>query len=214
MAQLAETKGECRCRTNFEGAACERMSCPGGDPTCSGHGRCMSMAQLAENSIDHSNGAVTQFTYGKIPNYKYTWDFDKVWGCQCDADYTGYDCSQRVCPRGDDPITGNGNGPDDPVQVKEIQTITCTAASGSFRLRYKGYETGDLSWDSSVYQIEAAIEGLESTGGPAGATYAGDVTVEVTKGHPTGCNETACCAFNTTAFTPGTSRFNQSFVGN
>lgn len=38
------------------GAACERMSCPGGEPPCSGHGTCLSQAQLAENSLIHSNG--------------------------------------------------------------------------------------------------------------------------------------------------------------
>jgi hypothetical protein len=211
MGICDKTKGECRCRTNFEGAACERMSCPGGDPTCSGHGRCYSMAQLAENSVDHSNGALTTFTYGKIPNYKYTWDYDKVWGCQCDADYTGYDCSQRVCPRGDDPITGNGNGPNDPVQVKEIQTISCMATSGVFRLRFRGYETADLSWDSTIYDVEKAIEGLQSTGGPMGATWQGDVIVEVTKGHPTGCNATACCAYNSTANDPS---LPETWVGN
>merc|ERR1711865_633493 len=89
----------------------------------------------------HSNFARTEITYGKIPNYKYTWDYNKVWGCQCDQDYTGYDCSLRLCPKGDDPITGNGNGPLDPIQVKEIQTISCLATSGTFRLRFRNFET-------------------------------------------------------------------------
>ena len=132
MGVCDKTKGECKCRTNFKGAACERMSCPGGEPACSGHGTCYSQAQLAENSLIHSNFARTEITYGKIPNYKYTWDYNKVWGCQCDQDYTGYDCSLRLCPKGDDPITGNGNGPLDPIQVKEIQTISCLATSGTF----------------------------------------------------------------------------------
>lgn len=52
-----------------------------------------------------------------------------------DQDYTGYDCSLRLCPKGDDPITGNGNGALDPLQVNEVQTVYCLANSGSFRLR-------------------------------------------------------------------------------
>ena len=38
------------------------MSCPGGEPACTGHGQCLSMAQLAEQSTDHSNGALTVLT--------------------------------------------------------------------------------------------------------------------------------------------------------
>jgi hypothetical protein len=151
-------------------------------------------AQLAENSLVHSNGARTGITYGKIPNYKYTWDYNKVWGCQCDQDYTGYDCSLRLCPKGDDPITGNGNGPQDPVQVKEVQTISCMANSGTFRLRFRNYETVDIPYDSDIYGVEKALEDLQSTGG---ATYQGDVTVEVAKGDPN-CNATVCCAHNRT----------------
>jgi hypothetical protein len=194
MGVCDKTKGECKCRTNFKGAACERMSCPGGEPACNGHGTCLSQAALAENSLLHSNFARTDITYGKIPNYKYTWDYNKVWGCQCDQDYTGYDCSLRLCPKGDDPITGNGNGPLDPIQVKEIQTISCLAPSGSFRLRYRNYETIDIPYDSDIYGLESALENLQSVGG---ATFQGDVTVEVTRGDPN-CNATACCAYNRT----------------
>jgi hypothetical protein len=41
--------GRCLCRPDFEGRACERMSCPSASPgvTCSGHGRCLTMADAA-----------------------------------------------------------------------------------------------------------------------------------------------------------------------
>lgn len=33
------------------------------------------------------------------------WDADKNRACKCDARYSGYDCSERKCPVGDDPMT-------------------------------------------------------------------------------------------------------------
>jgi len=33
------------------------------------------------------------------------WDKDKNMACKCDPRWTGYDCSQRKCPLGDDPLT-------------------------------------------------------------------------------------------------------------
>merc|ERR1711871_1259521 len=36
------------------------------------------------------------------------WDAEKNHACKCDALYTGHDCSSRKCPRGDDPLTTQG----------------------------------------------------------------------------------------------------------
>merc|ERR1711968_225281 len=33
------------------------------------------------------------------------WDSDKNMACKCDPRWTGYDCSERKCPLGDDPLT-------------------------------------------------------------------------------------------------------------
>jgi hypothetical protein len=37
--------------------------------------------------------------------YTTRWDSDKIKGCQCDYPATGFDCSQQLCPPGDDPLT-------------------------------------------------------------------------------------------------------------
>merc|ERR1711871_833065 len=174
MGICDRTKGECKCRTNFEGGACDRMSCPGGDPPCTGHGECLSMAQLAIQSTKHTNGAESSFTYGRTPNDPYHWDYNKLYGCKCDPGYYGYDCSQRTCPEGDDPLTGTGNG--DVVQVKEMQVIKCVADGGTFKLRFRTKVTNPIPYKADKPVLEKEIEALDSLGG---ATYAGDVKIEL-----------------------------------
>lgn len=44
------------------------------------------------------NGGVGSFTYTN-------WEADMVMTCICDWGYTGGDCSLRMCPKGDDPVT-------------------------------------------------------------------------------------------------------------
>merc|ERR1711871_1288953 len=47
-------------------------------------------------------------TYGtevwQVHDYR-LWDKNKNMACKCDPRYTGYDCSERKCPFGDDPLT-------------------------------------------------------------------------------------------------------------
>lgn len=75
--------GECECYDQYDGAACERSVCPN---DCSGHGTCEFIEELSDYASTN-------------------WDHNKIQGCKCDGDWTGTDCSQRICPWGDDPIT-------------------------------------------------------------------------------------------------------------
>ena len=64
-------------------------------------------------------------------HYDSIWDARKIMGCACDSSHMGsYDCSESVCPNGDDPLTGN--------QVNDKQLVKCLATTGSFVLFYKG----------------------------------------------------------------------------
>jgi len=83
------SSGTCTCYDGYEGAACQRASCPGyPQNTCSGHGVCRSISQLAWDSYQ---------------NVYELWDRDATMGCSCDAGYSGPDCSDRDCDYGVDP---------------------------------------------------------------------------------------------------------------
>lgn len=81
--------GDCECFDGYEGSSCQRMSCAtavAGTP-CSGHGVCLPSEIKAKAE-----------TCG--------WEYKKTLYCQCDAGWAGFDCNQRVCPKGVDPLTG------------------------------------------------------------------------------------------------------------
>jgi hypothetical protein len=82
-------KGTCSCYPGYDGASCQRASCPGYPNSCSGHGVCKSIQQLA--NADAGN------TYE-------LWDRHKTMGCECDAGFYGPDCSARKCKTGVDPL--------------------------------------------------------------------------------------------------------------
>lgn len=99
MGTCDRITGECQCIDGFEGAVCDRMSCPGASRTwgegdddgvdagggisagfsCSGHGQCIVMSMLAEEALD-DNGVGVDNTYGDTPNDPLTWDHDMVQG--------------------------------------------------------------------------------------------------------------------------------------
>mmetsp|Transcript_21331 Transcript_21331/g.22051 ORF Transcript_21331/g.22051 Transcript_21331/m.22051 type:complete len:733 (+) Transcript_21331:61-2259(+) len=81
--------GTCECFPGYDGAACQRASCPGYPESCSGHGVCKTIRQLAAAD------------YGNIYEL---WDRDVTMGCECDAGFTGPDCSERLCKYEIDPL--------------------------------------------------------------------------------------------------------------
>merc|ERR1711988_1298834 len=84
------SSGTCECFPGYEGSACQRASCPSSsNGVCSGHGTCKTIQELSLE--DHGNV------------YR-LWDEDVTMGCDCDAGYSGPDCSSRVCKYGADPL--------------------------------------------------------------------------------------------------------------
>jgi hypothetical protein len=80
--------GLCICLAGFEGAACQRISCPG---SCNNVGVCLSMRSYA---LTKDPG------YGTVYTYQNNWDSEIFYGCKCDSSYDGPDCSLQVCSTG------------------------------------------------------------------------------------------------------------------
>lgn len=113
MGTCNRKTGTCECFAGFEGEACQKNICPN---SCSGHGQCLSMKQMArmENAQPLNNN-----TYYEGSEDGVTWDESKLFGCVCDSSWTvglesgetqqaewfGADCSLQRCPSADDPFT-------------------------------------------------------------------------------------------------------------
>merc|ERR1711990_767544 len=121
--------GECKCFDGYEGKGCRRSTCP---EKCSGHGTCEYIDELAGDFYDRRTGpgqkyrtfagtkiGSTSATPQAVPTHvtrtanteQYhgflydLWDSQKIQGCKCDLGYDGPDCSHRISPKGDDPLT-------------------------------------------------------------------------------------------------------------
>jgi len=172
-------QGQCVCFDGFEGSACDRAACPGGE-YCNGNGRCMTIAQqLAEYNEDNSNIAYT------------LWDADHMRTCKCDPAFGGIGCQDRLCPKGDDPLTKTH-------QIDETQVIqifstktgdiaTDGSLGGTFTLTYKDvfgqkYTTdavavqqydGTDAADAVATNTKAALEALPNSHVPSVTVTAG-----------------------------------------
>ena len=104
--------GHCTCEPGWHGSACEKMKCPGYrlGSECNGRGDCVNLEIAARTRNDRN--LFLETTYETI------WDHDMIYGCVCWPGFDGYDCSERVCPLGDDPMTTG--------QSDEIQILECT----------------------------------------------------------------------------------------
>jgi hypothetical protein len=93
-----------------------------------------------------------------IPNFAATWDFNRIFGCACDDGWTGYDCSQRLCPNGDDPYTTG--------QVDAVQQLSCLDAtgSGSVVLTFREESTPIFSGSINAADLTTLLEALPTVG--------------------------------------------------
>jgi hypothetical protein len=157
--------GTCRCQAGFTGAACNRLSCPSSssnlEEACSNHGLCYDISTLA--TLATTNGELAGFSYGgqNNPNNPYTWDANRIYGCYCDAGYTGYDCSLHTCPY--------GSNPDAVGELNEVQLVSCTVSSANstnsqalIHLTFREQTTTDFSPLTTTTELKSLLEGLSS----------------------------------------------------
>lgn len=165
MGLCDRATGRCSCREGFFGAACEYLNCPwDARGRCSGHGRCLSMAQLANAAT--LNGEAAGQTYGADPNLAATWDRDRVLGCLCDDGFAGYDCSLRLCPSGDDPATYGDRA--------ETQLLVCRATDGHFRLAFRGSSSAPVPHNCTADQLRDILRAVPSLSGRADVYFSLD----------------------------------------
>jgi EGF-like domain len=75
-------------------------------------------------------GVMNAFAYDR-------WDADSAQSCICDAGYGGSDCSQRLCPRNDDPLTSGSRSCGGKQCSYEVQSVTfMDAASTLYRITF------------------------------------------------------------------------------
>jgi hypothetical protein len=75
------------------------------------------------------------------------------------TDFTGYNCANAACPRGDDPLTGS--------QQNEVQMIDCQATAGSFHLTFRGNTTLAVMYDDTASTLQMRLEELFTVGSVA-----------------------------------------------
>jgi len=110
------TTGVCSCFDGYSGKGCRRTECPN---DCSGHGMC---SRNIDANPDYAVSGAPMLSYAT----QY-WDGKKTMRCQCDRGYEGADCSDRICPHGDDVLTTCAADSNHDVQV-----ITFTDADSDF----------------------------------------------------------------------------------
>lgn len=168
--------GECQCNDGFVGDACRYSACPN---SCNGHGTCEYVEEIAaDSSIQYMNHEDTKYNL---------WDAGKTRKCKCDAGWSGYDCSERMCPKGNDPLTRNtpdGVGANT-AEVPEVQTVTIkphafetsfgsfTAIGGEFTLTYT--DAYNQHWTTRPIRVATKIQG--STDVSADSSSIPDITV-------------------------------------
>lgn len=157
--------GRCKCEDGFAGAACQVLECPidSDGNTCSGNGQCVSMDTAASVRDMESLFQATSYD---------DWDSKMIYGCVCDEGYSGYDCSLRLCPFGDDPLTLG--------QYNEVQILDCICDAdpcddSSVSVSYRGVTTNAVSGNATLAELEAALDALRNLNGGVDVTITGDV---------------------------------------
>jgi len=162
--------GECTCNDGFSGDGCRYSTCPN---DCSGHGTCEYSSEVTTEGHFFETTARTSTHIRANNDRQYNlWDNKATRYCKCDPYYYGNDCSLRMCPRGNDPLTKmvpNMLGANIE-ERNEVQTVTISAANtyannkgvyvglaGSFTLTYT--DAYGQPWTTRPIRVKTKLTG-------------------------------------------------------
>ena len=156
------SKGECECLPGYDGAACQRASCPskansntpGSGLTSSTsniafkvftgrtafNGRALTIPQVDQCSGHGTCMTIEQLAFLDHGNSYDLWDKHNTMGCKCDPGYTGPDCSERTCVHGVDPLYIDDTSARITHTTVRIESSDADALSGEYAIRF---------WDTS-----------------------------------------------------------------
>jgi len=180
MGSCNRLTGECSCNEGYSGGACERLDCPSDVlfGTCHGKGRCVTMENLARKTRDkYGDPTPIAYSYHTQTNKSSAqlWDANMIQACMCDiywyedgiwthnkSDPSGFDCSSYSCPSGDNPSMPKHNVTQ--TDAWEVQTLTCTATAGTFRIMFKGDASDHLAFDISEADFLSSLLNMRTFG--------------------------------------------------
>jgi hypothetical protein len=89
------------------------------------------------------------------------WDAGRIRGCNCDPEYTGIDCSKRMCPVADDPYTEQSKTGARYLEDSEVQKVSIRGMGdvhGEFTLTYIDFYGGRWTTRPIRHQIKFGTE--------------------------------------------------------
>jgi len=139
--------------------------------------RCMSLRELADSN-NNDGGPLS----GSGPFDSKSWFADMIFGCKADTygyyhdtvnarlghipTASGYNLNSFACPKTYNPRTlqTDIHSASDAKYVYNVQHLTCTARSGSFRLSFRGQTTSLIHHNSSVSHVTESLQELTTIG--------------------------------------------------
>jgi len=149
--------GLCECLPGYDGAACQRASCPSkanSNTPGSGQGERMNTNFKVFNANSAFNGraadviqrnqcsghgtcmTIEQLAFLDHENIYDLWDKDATMGCKCDHGYAGPDCNDRVCISGIDPLYTDDTTAQVTHTTVRFESTDASALSGEYAIKF------------------------------------------------------------------------------
>lgn len=154
--------GECSCFEGYEGAACQKKSCPSFENImCHGHGVCESAGYFANQDDE---------------NIYELWDKEATQGCFCDAGYYGSSCEFKKCSVGFDPIYDYDVENSHRYSNWSFSILSLSPTiQGNYSLIFydsfgEDWRTEPIDYGASCFDVTKALEALPNNVVPSGST--------------------------------------------